>query len=934
MSNPTSREASVGSTVADSLEITPVSKTQKNVKKTKTKKIPKKKPDELHRWDFSCNLPETPFSKEANSIATEARILGMWQSQNLYQKMAEMNTGGPNFVLHDGPPFANGNIHQGHAFNKITKDMMCKVKRMQGYHVSFIPGWDCHGLPIELKLKASDDQMGRTQLISSCRDYASSWIQQQKEQFMKLGVKADWSNPYLTMDPNYESDVLNLFSRFVEKDLISRKAKTTPWCPSCETVLAIAEIQYQTVQVDSHFVLFPILPSSISPSLQSIISASDPPCIEISFLVWTTALWSVPMNRALLIRPKTQYCVVQVGSGRMFITSFKSVQDLVQLEPFFNLKILATLDSKDLVDLCAINPVSFEPDSTKFPTVPKDLPTVPILEDDAVTLSEGTAILHLAPGCGHKDYLIGIQRNLQVYSPIDHRGKYDNDIMPQGLTGMSMEEGQNWIVQNYASRIFKRDLPWEHLEPHCWRCQEKLVFRSTLQWFFNLKNVNEISQKRAEKINFLPKQSKSVFLNVLKSRDDWCLSRQRIWGVPIPALTCQRCQVSTLQVEIIRGVAEKIRREGIEFWARMEDVSDLQREGIVTSDFTCQKCQCQDFKLERDILDVWFVSGLSKCIVLPDSEVDVYLEGKDQHRGWFSSSLLCSSVLEKNCTKSFLTHGFCYDNNGEKISKSSTLNVKSKMSTTLLNVNQAMEYRSADVLRLWAASIPFQGDISHSDFVMRTVRHDYMKIRKTFRTLLGHLYDFSPADLIPISQLLHLDQFTLQTLHNFYVKVVKCYNSWDFSTATKLIISYLKEDLRCFFLDAGKFRLYHSKPRSFERRSAQSCVWIILETMVHLLAPILSFLVEEVWECLGTDSIHLHQFVAPPNVFLETCQSDVKKASEKHKLVSTLEKNEKFCRKRSCQKRHRTLGKFVSRQDRHLDSEGIGLPWCDAAVGR
>eukprot|EP01119_Soliformovum_irregulare_P022324 TRINITY_DN761_c0_g1_i4.p1 TRINITY_DN761_c0_g1~~TRINITY_DN761_c0_g1_i4.p1 ORF type:complete len:479 (+),score=171.89 TRINITY_DN761_c0_g1_i4:135-1439(+) len=334
----------------------------------------------------------------------------------------------------------------------------------------------------------------------------------------------------------------------------------------------------------------------------------------------------------------------------------------------------------------------------------------------------------------------------------------------------------------------------------------------------------------------------------------------------------------------------------------MEDVSDLQREGIVTSDFTCQKCQCQDFKLERDILDVWFVSGLSKCIVLPDSEVDVYLEGKDQHRGWFSSSLLCSSVLEKNCTKSFLTHGFCYDNNGEKISKSSTLNVKSKMSTTLLNVNQAMEYRSADVLRLWAASIPFQGDISHSDFVMRTVRHDYMKIRKTFRTLLGHLYDFSPADLIPISQLLHLDQFTLQTLHNFYVKVVKCYNSWDFSTATKLIISYLKEDLRCFFLDAGKFRLYHSKPRSFERRSAQSCVWIILETMVHLLAPILSFLVEEVWECLGTDSIHLHQFVAPPNVFLETCQSDVKKASEKHKLVSTLEKMRNFVGREAAKK--------------------------------
>lgn len=788
----------------------------------------------------SLNLPRTDFTMRADFKITDPLMIERWVSQDLFHKSFICNIPNQKYILHDGPPYANGNIHLGHAYNKILKDIVGKSHRMAGYHVPITPGWDCHGLPIEQKVTQERKDSGlppydAVALKKACRDYANNWINIQRKSFKQLGVLMDWDNPYITMSPQYEAATVEAFGQLVKGNFIERKNKTVPWCFHDETVLAAAEIEYKDRKDPSIYVLFELEKSS-SINLFGLNQ-------DISLIIWTTTPWTLPLNEAVLVKPNSLYSLVEVNNKSYYLVGSeiaKKLGDLLEAD----VKIIKEFNSNILANVKAIQPYMGK--------------IVPLIFDESVGLDEGTAFVHCAPGCGPIDYEIGVKNNLPIFSPISSDGRYSDEIGNPELVGMSVTDGQIWMIKKLDQEkklLLKKTIV--HSYPHCWRCHQGLIFRATPQWFFNLNHnsVKDQAIKTIDNINFIPANGRSFLKATVSSRWEWCLSRQRAWGVPIPALICNICSYSYLTEELVNKVAKGIREYGIEYW----DTVDIH--SLIDVSTICPQCKSHDFKKEKDILDVWFDSGVSHYAVLHNNPelkfpADIYVEGVDQHRGWFQSSLLTSLVLEQEpCTTTFMTHGYTVDAKGQKMSKS------------LGNITvpeDIIQKIGTDGLRLWVATIGSASDPIVSESLLTNVAEVYRKIRNTCRFLLSNLYDFDiNHDKIEYNDLLFIDQYALITADKINKQLIQNYLESDFTVVFHKLADYCSVELSSFYLDVVKDRLYTDLANGHQRRSAQTVLFYILDSLTKLIAPIMSITAEYITDYSQknkSESIHLQQF--------------------------------------------------------------------------
>lgn len=787
----------------------------------------------------TLNLPKTDFPIRPNPAIEDAQLLQRWEQEKLAHKAFEHNSGAQKYILHDGPPYANGHIHLGHAYNKILKDLITKSRRMRGMHVPVKPGWDCHGLPIELKVTTQEAYAGATpvEVKKACRAYAQHWIEVQKEEFKKLGVLMDWDNPYITMSHEYEASIIQALSIFVEQGFIERKNKTVAWCFSCKTTLASAEIEYKDRKDPSVYVRFPVQKHDserLFPEAQG---------RDVSLLVWTTTPWTLPLNRGVMAHPHTSYHLAALGDTLVLVGSQVS-QKLAELtkQP---LTVLKEFSSCELTGL-----------SVRHTFIPDML--VPIIFDDSVGLHDGTAFVHTAPGAGPIDYEVGVKNNLEIFSPVAADGRYTAEIKPAELRGMLITDGQIWVIKKLAevgTLFFKNTVM--HSYPHCWRCHNGLIFRATPQWFVDLtqQDMKQRALQAIEKIAFIPERAQNFLKATVENRWEWCISRQRIWGVPIPALICSACDSVVTSPAFMQAVAQKVAQQGIEYW----DAAPLDE--LVQLVDACPQCHTKQFKKEQDILDVWFDSGVSHYAVLEkDSDLafpaNVYCEGVDQHRGWFQSSLLTSLVLENTaCMRQIISHGYTVDEKGRKMSKS------------LGNVvapQEIIDKLGTDGLRLWVASVGHDGDLVVSPVVLAHVAEVYRKIRNTCRFLLQNLYDFDTThDAVTFDKLMHIDRYALSRLHDVHDALLQQYEQDNYTGIFHGLADYTVNELSSFYLDIIKDRLYVEKADGLKRRSAQTALWYILDTLTRAMAPILSFTAEHISDMYQKDktvSIHLQHF--------------------------------------------------------------------------
>lgn len=783
----------------------------------------------------TLNLPHTDFPIRPNSGIDDEMLLTRWETDNLYHGAFLHNKGEKKYVLHDGPPYANGPIHLGGAYNKILKDILCKSYRMAGYQVPVTPGWDCHGLPIELKVVKENPGLDRIALKRACREYANKWINVQRDSFKSLGVLMDWNNYYSTMDPKYEADTVRAFGILVEKEFIERKNKTVPWCFYDQTVLASAEIEYKDRKDPSVYVLFDLKDSDAQSLFAQAVG-------HVSIAVWTTTPWTLPLNKAVLAKTGATYVLLDIN-GRFVIAGEHIAGKLCYLLGI-DKKVLRTFNADYLTNVLVKNPVTNA--------------LVPIIFDESVSTEEGTAFVHCAPGAGPLDYEIGIKNKLPIYSPITADGKYTQDIDPKELKGMSIQDGQIWVIKNLAENnrlLYKGSIT--HSYPHCWRCHNGLIFRATPQWFFDLeKGIKQKALGAIDNIKFIPENSRNFLKATIESRWEWCLSRQRVWGTPIPALLCKNCDYAYISKEFIEKVAHGIEAHGIEYWDAIS-IKDVMPNNLV-----CPNCKVSDFEKEQDILDVWFDSGVSHYAVLYNNPnlsypADIYVEGVDQHRGWFQSSLLMSLVLEEEpCAKSIMTHGYVVDAKGQKMSKSVG---------NVVAPEDIVKQLGTDGLRLWVASIGHDSDPIVSEVLLRNIAEVYRKIRNTCRFLLSNLYDFSiEHNSIQSERLLPLDHYALVKLDELNNHLINKYSEADFTAVFHGLAEYCSVELSSFYLDIVKDRLYVEKADGLLRRSAQTVLWHTLDTITHIMAPIMSFTAEHVSDYYQKDkksSIHLQSFI-------------------------------------------------------------------------
>lgn len=788
----------------------------------------------------TLNLPHTDFPMQAKAAVEDPAMIKRWIEEDLFSTSFHAHEGKEKYILHDGPPYANGNIHLGHAYNKILKDIIAKSRRMQGKHVPITPGWDCHGLPIEYRVSKDNPGLDPLELKKACRAFANHWIEIQKEEFKALGVLMDWSHPYLTMDYTYEANILRAFAQFVADGYIERKKKTVHWCATCQTVLAAAEIEFQERKDPSIYVAFPLeqrITDELWPALQG---------KPVNLLIWTTTPWTLPLNRAVLLRPKTEYVVLAINDGYYIVG--KELADAVVKTLGVEKNIVQEFMSDDLFERRA---------QLLHPFI--DGLRVPVLLEPSVEVGEGTACVHCAPGCGPEDYETGVRNNLEIYSPLSVDGKYTNEIQPIELEGMSITDGQGWVIKQLTERgllLYKGSI--RHSYPHCWRCHQGLMFRATKQWFCNLSrgNLKQRVLEAIDGIQALPESSINRLRAMVEGRLEWCLSRQRVWGSPIVALLCKKCDYTYIAPGLIEKVADGVATQGIEYW----DMVTAQE--LLPIGFVCPLCKSTDFKKETDILDVWFDSGVSHYAVLKQDPqlafpADIYVEGSDQHRGWFQSSLLTAMVIEAQAPmRMILTHGFTVDDRGRKMSKSVG---------NVVAPAEIIKQLGTDGLRLWVASIDYAGDAVISGVLLDNVKEVFRKVRNTCRFLLSNLNDFSiETDAVAFDDMLPLDRYALAMVHELNKDVQQSYEKIALTAIFHKLADFCTVELSSLYLDMVKDRLYVEKKDGLERRSAQTACWHILDTITKLSAPILSFTAESVsdhYQKNKKQSIHLQEFV-------------------------------------------------------------------------
>jgi len=786
----------------------------------------------------TLNLPATDFPMRGNLPQREPEIMLRWTELDLDRKLSEPNQEKPNFTLHDGPPYANGNIHIGHALNKILKDIVIKSKRMQGYYAPYVPGWDCHGLPIELKvdqkLGKKKREMTKAEVRKECRTYAKEWVDIQSDEFRRLGIFGDWQHPYLTMTTDYEAATARELARFAERDGLYKGRKPVHWCSSCVTALAEAEVEYEDHTSPSIFVKFPYqddLPAGFD-------ALAEKP---LSFVIWTTTPWTIPANLAVCLHPELPYVAIDTGAELLVMAEGLHAQVLAELN-ITEFKIVKTFQAD-----------VFEKKECRHPLY--DRASLLVL-GEYVTLEAGTGCVHTAPGHGHDDYLTGLRYGLEIYNPVDDYGRYREDLEFFGGEKVPAVNPQVSAKLAEVGALLGED-KLSHSYPHCWRCKKPIIFRATEQWFISME-ANQLRQKALEHINdvqWIPHWGRERIYNMIENRPDWCISRQRSWGVPITVFYCGKCDEALADGKIMHHVADLFEETGSDIWYEKE-AKELLPNGTV-----CPSCGHDDFRKEMDILDVWFDSGVSHAAVVEKREqlktpADLYLEGSDQHRGWFHSSLLASvGTRDAAPYKAVLTHGFVLDEKGRPMSKSVG---------NVVAPEKVIKQYGAEILRLWVATQDYRNDTRVGDAILKQVSEAYRRIRNTARYILGNIHDFDPAtDTVADKDLLEIDRRALSRLEELVNRVLKSYESYDFHVLYHAVHNFCSVDMSAFYLDVLKDRLYTSPTESLERRSAQTAMYRILDALTRMMAPVLSFTAEEIWGFIPgerEESVHLAEF--------------------------------------------------------------------------
>lgn len=786
-------------------------------------------------YKATMNLPQTDFPMRGNLPENEPKRLDFWNEIDIYHKVLEKNKGNESFVLHDGPPYANGPIHLGHAFNKILKDFVIKSYAQRGYYTPYIPGWDCHGQPIEHMVEVTLGpekmaQIDQPTLRRLCREWAEKYIDVQREGFKRLGVNADWENPYLTYVPNFEAGNVEIFKTMYLNGSIYRGRKPIHWCKSCHTALAEAEIEYGDEVSPSIFVNFKL--DTVPPVFEAA-GVTDSAYV----LIWTTTPWTLPANTAVCLAPDADYIMVN-ADGTHTIMAYDLLEEVAQTAGWQNYAPVKdthgeviTVKGKDLVGVSYTCPIR------------QDLKGI-IIYGNHVTLDSGTGAVHTAPGHGQDDYLVGLEFDLPILMPVD-----DNGVLTEEagrFAGLSVDDSNPEIIawlKEQGTLVAHVDI--NHSYPHCWRCHEPVIFRATDQWFVAMdKNDLRTNAMKAinETVQWVPDWAKNRIGSMVADRPDWCISRQRSWGVPIPVFRCGKCSSTIANEETFDAVIKLFYERGADAWFT-DDPKDYLPAGTC-----CPQCGSTEILPEKDILDVWWESGVTHTSVCKHREseglyfpADMYLEGSDQHRGWFQSSLLTSvGAYGVPPYKSVMHCGFTVDGEGRKMSKSLGNGV---------DPADVMKDFGADVLRLWVASVDYSQDVSISDEILKRTSETYRKMRNTFRFLLGNLSDFSDEVAITKWEELELiDQWALVRLAALLDEVNEAYQNYKFHHVYRAVYQYLNSDLSAMYLDPIKDRLYSEAPSSRSRRSAQTVVANILEVLVCVLTPIISFTTEEVWQ--------------------------------------------------------------------------------------
>ncbi len=772
----------------------------------------------------TLNLPSNLVPMKANLVEKEPKTLENWEAAGLYDKIRKLRKGSPKYVFHDGPPYANGSIHIGTAMNKILKDVVIKYKTMRGYDVPYIPGWDTHGLPIEHKVSVElgdkIKDMTKLEIRRVCSDYAKKYVGVQREQFKRLGVFGEWENPYLTMNPEYERSVYEIFADVVEKGMVYRENKPVMWCPHCHTALAEAEIEYHDDVTTSIYVKFPFRDKSGE-----------------YMIIWTTTPWTLPSNRAVALHPNIEYSRVKIGD-QVWTIATELVETVMKKAGVENHEIVGKTKGSELEGTTLLDPIYNQPR--------------PVVLADYVAIDTGTGAVHTAPGHGSDDYITGKRYGLEIFSPVDEHGRYHEDLPKYG--GMSIFKANKAIIEDLGksgSLVAAED--FTHAYPHCWRCRGPLIFRSTEQWFISIdgNGLREKTLDAIKKVKWFPSWGQTRITSMISDRPDWCISRQRDWGIPIPAFRCSDCGRVAMTPETVRDVAKTVGNEGSNVWFSKE-AEELLPEG-----YRCERCGGTHFEKLYDVMDVWIDSGSSFDSVLKSRDLypaDLYLEGSDQHRGWFQSSLLLGMMRDGQPPyKTVVTHGFIRDDRDRKMSKSLG---------NVIDPNDVVKKMGADVLRLWVASTEYKNDVKVSMGILNKQIDAYRKVRNVLRFIFGNVADFDPKT-DRVDELLEIDRYAFGLLNKLVRDVTRFYDEFDFHKGYHAIFDFLTVDLSAFYLDILKDRLYAAGKKSLERRSAQTVVYEIGTVLLKMLAPVLSFTTEEIYDVLPfekKESIHLEDW--------------------------------------------------------------------------
>ncbi|MEN8263309.1 MAG: isoleucine--tRNA ligase [Nitrospirota bacterium] len=776
----------------------------------------------------TLNLPKTSFPMKANLAKKEVEMLEFWKENSIYQKIQNKKRS-KTYILHDGPPYANGHIHLGHTLNKVLKDMIIKYQSMKGHYAPYVPGWDCHGLPIEHQVdKKLGSKKADTSIIDKrklCRDYASKFLDIQRDEFKRLGVFGDWDKPYITMDYSYEASIVKELHKFHKNGSVYKGKKPVHWCPNCVTALAEAEVEHADKESPSIYVKFRIANDKGKLNLD--------PDKGTFFVIWTTTPWTLPANMALALHPDFKYTKVDTPDGELILA-----EELIGS----CMENIGYSEGDYKVSSQQWTGTELEGISCNHPWISREVSTI---LGDLVTLEQGTGVVHTAPGHGEEDFEIGLKYGLDIYTPVNDRGLFTEDV--EEFAGQYVFKANHEIINKIREigALLGSAENISHSYPHCWRCKKPVIFRATEQWFVSMEknDLRKNALKEISNTEWVPKWGMDRIKGMVENRPDWCISRQRSWGVPITLIQCEKCKEYINDEAVMNRIEEEVGKSGADVWFE-KPVDDF-----IPDNYKCPSCGSTEFSKEMDILDVWFDSGVSHAAVLEadsrlSSPADLYLEGSDQHRGWFQSSLL-SSVGTRNRApyKAVLTHGFVVDGKGKKMSKSLG---------NVISPQEITNRHGAEILRLWTSSADYRDDMRISNEIMARLVEAYRKIRNTCRFFLGNINELDPSivslDNIQADEIPEIDRLALSMLQSLIEKVDNAYKTFAFHEVYHAIYQFCIMDMSAFYLDILKDRLYTFKTDSRERVSAQAVLYNILISLTKLIAPILSFTAEEIWK--------------------------------------------------------------------------------------